>query len=641
MLMLQPGKIGTLTLKNKICMAPMGVTIGNLTERGVAYFIERAKGGVGMILCNIAATDRFEDTSHSIFLNEETVPLFKKICDESHLYGTKICAQLMTGNGRTGFPVPRFNGPVCPSAIPWMHNPGVICHELTIDEIKEYLEDFKKSATYAVQAGADAIEIHAYGGYLTDQFLSEVWNKRTDEYGGSLENRMRFLLDKVAVAKAVGGKDFPVIVKYTPDHYMGDAAGYRHIDEGIKMAQIMEKAGVDALHIDAGCYENWYLAMPPAYIQETTLQSRSAKIIKENVSIPVLTHGRFGDPAKAEAALTHDVCDLVVIGRGLLADPDFANKLLEGRADDIRPCISCNEGCIGEVMKNHEAGCAINPVCSYEDGSRPLNKAKTPLKLLVVGAGPGGCAAALYAKQAGHEVEIWERGTELGGNALAACKPYFKLDMHRLLTYYKLQLAKAGIRVVFSREATPENVAVYKPDKLIWAAGGNPIRPAAIKGIDLPTVLSATDVLRNLVDMGNDLVVIGGGMVGIETALHLDHAGKNVTVVEMQDKTLPEPMFAMNEQALRIAMAKSKLRFLTSTKLLEVKAGEVILENADGQFVVPCDNVVLAMGFTPTQKTAENFKGVCEVLCIGDSVEPRKIMWAVNEAYDTVRALSN
>lgn len=643
-ILMQPTHIGRLELKNRIVMAPMGVTIGNMTESTVAYFLERAKGGAAMVICNVMGSGSFESTEHSIFFNEETERLFAKLVKEAHAYDCKVCAQIMTGNGRIAGPSIRYKVPVSASPCPWKHAPQVPCHELTVDEIHELEDDYRRSAESAVRAGADAIEIHAYGGYLTDQFLTAAWNTRTDEYGGTLEKRARFLKELIEICKEAGGEDFPVLVKYTPDHYVEEDDGHRKIEEGIALTKLMESYGVDGLHVDAGCYENWYYAMPPAGIQEMALQARSAKIIKQVSRLPVMTNGRFADVAKAEAALRNQVCDIVVIGRGLLADPDLPNKVAENRVEDIRPCISCNEGCIGRVYKGLPASCAVNPRCGFEDGSRDIPKAETPKRVLIVGAGPAGCAAALYAKEAGHEVEIWEKGSGIGGNALYASEPYFKLDMHRLITYFQVQLLKKGVTVRYGKEATPELVKAFAPDKLIWAAGGVPLKPKSIPGLDGPNVYPATEALRNLCDVGKKVVVAGGGMVGVETALHLDRMGKQVTVIEMADHMLPIPGFVMNDELLKKQMSESHIDFRPGTKLLSVEGGihgnTLRVEHGAGQETLSCDTLLMALGFTPTaQKAQEDYGAICDVVCIGDSLATKKIINAVHEAYEAVRSL--
>lgn len=640
--LLEPGKIGGLELKNRIIMAPMGTIVGNLGPAGVEYFMERARGGAAMLMCNIAVSDYFEDASHSIFLNDESTPYFKELCDRAHELNCTVCAQLHPGNGRIGGPSLLYPVPISASAVPWMAVPKIKCHGLTIPEIKRLEADFRRSAELAVGAGCDAIEIHAYGGYLTDQFLTRRWNKRKDEYGGDLDGRMHFLRDLIEIAKEVGGERVPVIVKFCPDHYLPSEDGYRNIEEGLELARKIIDCGVDALHVDAGCHDDWYLAMPPDYIQEMTLQARSAKAVKEISPVPVLTHGRYSDVEKGNSVLRHDVCDFAVIGRGLLADPDLPNKLAEGRAEDIRPCISCNEGCIARAYSLQNATCAVNPHCG-DEYSGGIKKAETPLRVLVVGAGPGGCTAALYAKEAGHEVELWEKSASIGGNALAASQPYFKTDMHALLNWYKLQLAKAGIPVRYGREANHDNVAEWKPDRIIWAAGGSPIMPRSIAGLDGYNVYSATDALRNLVDVGERIVMVGGGMVGIEAALHFDRMGKQVTVIEMADKMLPQPMFKMNGDLLRKMMRESGITFRTSTKLVAVdstrKHTEVKVEGPEGEDVIECDTVLMALGFAPTAKQGEALSDICPVIPIGDAVETRKILYATEDAYRAVKAL--
>ena len=286
----------------------------------------------------------------------------------------------------------------------------------------------------------------------------------------------------------------------------------------------------------------------------------------------------------------------------------------------------------------------MNPICGHEiDGGIP--KAKTPLRVLVVGAGPGGCTAALYAKQAGHEVELWEKSATIGGNAFAASQPYFKTDMHALLSWYKLQLAKAGVPVRYGREANHDNVAEWKPDRIIWAAGGSPILPKSIPGLDGYSVYSATDALRNLVDVGERIVMVGGGMVGIEAALHFDRMGKQVTVIEMAKKMLPQPMFKMNGDLLKKMMRESGITFRTSTKLVAVDSTrthtEVTVEGPDGEDTIECDTVLMALGFAPTSKIGETLSDICPVIAIGDAVEARKILYATTDAYNAVLGLEN
>lgn len=638
-LLQQTGKIGNLILKNKMIMAPMGIHNGDYTQDTVNFYKARIEGGAAMILCNTMVTGQFEDTSASMLLTDDNVAAFQEICDYAHENGCKVCPQLMSGCGRVGGPAPQYGVPVSASACDWMHAPGVPCHELTLEEIHLLLEEFRRTAKLAVDAGADAIEIHAYGGYLTDQFLTACWNTRTDEYGGSLEGRMKFLLEMVEIAKQEGGKNFPVIVKYSASHDLPAEYGFRGIEEGIEIAKRLEAAGADALHVDAGCYEKWYYAMPPVYFQEMTPQIAIAKAVREAVHIPVITHGRLSNVEKAEAALKQGACDFVAIARGLLADPMLPNKVMNGNVEHIRPCISCNDGCIGQVFAGKQAGCAVNPLCGYE-GKRAITEATEKKKVLVVGAGPGGCAAALMAAQEGHEVELWEKSSEIGGKALAAAKPYMKADMHALITYYKLRLAKSSVQVRCFREADRENVSDYAPDVMIWAAGGVPLLPKAISGLEKPGVHTAEEALQNLVTLGDTLVIAGGGLVGTETAVHFDKMGKKVILIEMAEKLLPNPPFPMNEMQLRRMVEQSEIEIHTNTRLVSVQDGGVVVEGPDGERFLSCDNVLMALGYQATVEQAKQYEDICRVISIGDSVQARNIMAAVEEAYEAVKKIS-
>lgn len=635
-LLQKKGNIGKITLKNKMIMAPMGIHNGDYTQDTVEFYKARILGGASMIMCNTMVTGAFEDTSASMLLTDDNIDAFKEICEIAHANDCKVCPQLMPGCGRVGGPSPTHGVPVSASACDWLHAPGVPCHELTLEEIKLLLDEFRRTAKLAVGAGADAIEIHAYGGYLTDQFLTACWNTRTDEYGGDLSGRMKFLLEMVQISKEEGGEDFPVIVKYSASHDLPVEYGFRGLEEGIAMAKMLEEAGVAALHVDAGCYETWHYAMPPVYFQEMTPQIGIAKAIKNAVNIPVITHGRLGDVEKAEAALAQGACDFVAVARGMLADPAIANKVMCGKTEDIRPCISCNDGCIGQVFAGKAASCAVNPICGYER-KRSIKKAEEKKKVLVVGAGPGGCAAALMAEQAGHDVTLWEKTSKIGGKALAAAKPYIKADMQALSEYYRVQLAKSNVSIKTMCTATTDSIAEFAPDVLIWAAGGKTLLPKAIPGLDRANVYSAESALSNTAIVGNNVVIAGGGLVGTETAVHFDKLGKKVTIVEMADTILPNPPFPMNDIQLKGLVGASGIEVCTSTKLVSVEEDGVIVSDADGEKKIPCDTVLMALGYAPTAEEAKAYEAICPVYVIGDSNQARNIMEAVLEAYEAVQ----
>lgn len=637
MLLTKPGSIGKLELKNRIIMAPMGPHFGDINHKAVEYFVRRAQGGAAMLMVNMTVTDYFEDTSASLVLTEKNFSEFEEICDRAHAYGCKVCVQLMPGCGRMAGPAKMYPVPISASECGWLYAPQVKCHELTAEEIGRLISETERTVRLAAAAGADAYEMHAYGGYLNDQFLTAAWNTRTDKYGGDVKGRATFLLEQIAAVRKCAGDKAPVIVKFCPDHCV-PYPGFRQLEEGIELAKYLQENGVDALHVDAGCYEKWQLAMPAVFYQEAVRQLKSAKAVKASVSIPVLTHGRLSNYEKAEAALKYDVCDFAVIGRGLLADPDMPNKIADGCPDDIRPCISCNEGCIGNVCKGMHLACAINPFTGYED-ERSLDKAERAKKVLVVGGGPGGCAAALMAKQAGHDVELWEKTGTVGGKTLAASAPFMKADMIRLPQYYHTQIVKAGIPIRYFKEADESSVKEFAPDVLIWAAGGSVVRPKSIPGIDRKNVYSAEAALRNLVPLGEKIAIIGGGQVGIEAALHFDRMGHKVTVIEMADKIMPEPPFVQNESILREMMAGSNGTYLAGTKLVEIGERGITVENTEGKHELECDTVLLAMGWAPDAAAGEKFSDICRVITVGDSNKCRNILNSVNEAYEAVKSI--
>lgn len=633
----QPVSIGTMTIKNRMIMAPMGVDLGNYDQRTRAYFLARAKGGAGMILCNTLATPEVEGMCPSALLNEESYEDFRQMTEEAHTYGCKVCVQIHPGNGRITTPPPGRDKPLGASAVPWM-DPRVICEEITKDEIQIIEKGFRNTAILAKKAGADAIEIHAYGGYLTDQFLTKRWNIRTDEYGGDLSGRMHFLTELIEIVKTDLGEDFPLIVKYTPCHYLPEEAGYRGMEEGLEIARRLQALGVHALHVDAGCHDNWYMAMPPVYQQEQVLQLRSARAVRETVDIPVITHGRLNNISKAESALERGDLDIVAVGRGLLADPDLPNKVMNHETEKIRPCISCNEGCIARVCVGKSVECAVNPNTGWE-GVNDLKPADNPQKILVIGAGPAGCTAAITAAKAGHKVELWEKRERIGGNVLAASRPSFKTDMANLLSYYQNELTRLQIPVKFCMEADKAAVDTYAPDTVIWAAGGRPICPGSIEGIHGGNVCTAIDALLNTALLGDTIAVIGGGLVGLETAVDLTQRGKKVTVIEMAPKLLPEPVFMQNMMMIMGLVQKYQIPYQVNTKLVKIEPNGIVVEKENSQEKIHCDTVVLAMGFRPDDSVFHEIAKDYKTVKVGDSVSARKVYTAVHEGYDAVREL--
>ncbi len=629
--------IGNLELKNRYVMVAMGPELGDFDPKTIEYYATRARGGASMIMVNTIATREFDGNTPSALIDENSFDGLKTLVEKCHQENCKVCIQIMPGTGLMGKADHR-DKPSAASAQPIYPGSDIYFHELTIDEISFIQEEVSRSLILAKEAGVDAVEIHAYGGYLTDKFMSRIWNTRKDHYGGSLENRMRFLTEIIDNTKRDLGEDFPLIVKFTPTHNLPKEYGYRDIEEGLEIAKILEKKGVHALHVDVGCHDNWFHAMPPIYQQEMVPQMEASRRVKEVVGLPVISNGRLGDIGKAETALENKWIDIVGVGRGFLADPGFPNKVAENRTEDIRYCIYCNEGCINSVAQGKQIDCAVNPLAGFET-TKNITRTKDPKKILVIGAGPGGCQAAISAAQAGHSVEVWEKEDHLGGNFYNACQPYFKRDGNKILDYYKTKLHKLGVEVKYSKEATASDILAFGPDKLINATGGRPVRPGSIKGIFRPSVSTATDVLQNRALLGQEIVIVGAGLVGCETAVVLASLGKKVTIIEMMDKILPEPVFIQNLMMLNQLLDNPSITSLVSTKLEEVKEGSILVSRGDEKWEIPCDSLVLAMGFSPDKSLFEELQGKLDIVNIGDSVSARRVLNATREAHEAILAL--
>ncbi len=628
----RPAQIGSLKLKNRIIMAPMGDYLHEvgqgISEEQVHYFAERAKGGAGLLVQTVYASNVF-DHPLTRFDSEDKVFRASYLTKTIHSYGAKMAVMLSLGHGRlfrkeTGEP------PFSPSEFDVWDTPGMKSVPFTTEQVYSVIEDFKYAASIAVRGGYDAIFIQGYGGYLIDQFMTEKWNQRTDEFGGSFENRMRFPRLLIEAIREVGGKDYPIIFKMTPDHLI---EGGRTLSEGLEVAKFLESMGVAAIQIDVGCIDRWYMQIEPSYYEGRVEQFRYAKEIKKVVSIPVFTQGKVGDPKDAFAVFEDGSTDFVALGRPLLADPFWAKKVEAGCEDDIRPCIGCMEGCIGRIDARNTISCAVNPRCGVES-SVFIEKAAQPKKVVVVGAGPAGLEAAITCAERGHKVVLFEKEAETGGLANAASGPSFKKDVKRLVHYYKKKLEKYDtICVLCETEATAEKILSERPDAVILANGGKPIVPR-IDGVDGENVLSATDVLTGKQEAGKKVAVIGGGYVGCETALFLARQKKEVTLIEMMDEIMPgQSRLELNPMMLDDLIHAEDIKILTSAKLTEVLDGGIRVEK-DGKLLdLDVDHVVLALGFKPDNTLEAELEEEVEVWSVGDRNMPRKILNAVWEGF--------
>lgn len=620
MMILEHGKIGNLTLKNRIVMAPMGIDYVDedfgFSERSIDYYVARAEGGTGLIMTGATLVTSEFQKPNSMFLldNEDKIDRIKKLADKIHSFGSKLCIQLSLGAGNIGY-VGKNNPP------------------FSIKEIHKQVEAFGRAAALAKRAGVDAIEVHGYGGYLIDQFQTELWNSREDEYGGSFEGRMRISLEIIEAVKKSCGEDYPIIYKFSPIHLI---RGGRELEEGIKMAKFLENLGVSALHVDIGCHACWQNAIPTIY-QEPALHEKYIQAVKKEVSIPVIGHGKMGYPEVAEKIVSEGIADFVALGHYSLADPEWVNKVKENRSEDIVPCIGCNE-CMFSILSGEPVSCGVNPRCGRE--GEKLSEAEVKKSVLIVGGGPGGLEAAIVAAKRGHKVTLWEKGEKLGGNLIPASVPKFKDDLKRLIRYYEIQMDKLGVNVVTEKNSTSNEILEENPDVLILGTGSTPLVPR-LPGINGSNVHAAIDVLSNNINLGENVIIAGGGFVGCETAVHLAEQGKEVTIIEMKERILAEPMPFNNLLALSSMVAENGINILASTKLVEIKDNEVIVEKVDGTIEnIVCDSVVLALGFKSQENIKAELEGkIKDIRVIGDALAPRKVKHAVNEGFEVARVI--
>ena len=441
-------------------------------------------------------------------------------------------------------------------------------------------------------------------------------------------------MELIGATRSVIGPDLPIIFKFTPDHYI---EGGRTMEEGLEIARRLERAGVDALHVDGGCYEVWNRVIPSMY-EPPASQIELAAQVRSAVGVPVIANGKLGDPEIAERVIEEGKTDYVALGRPLLADPDWPNKVKTGKPDDIRPCIGCNEACIGRGYEMKYLSCTVNPLTGMEKeyALTPADRSKT---VLVIGGGPGGMEAAAVAASRGCQVTLWESAERLGGKLNLASVPEFKRDIRPLTEYLSREIEKAGVAVELGREATAELVAQLNPDVVIVATGSVPRLPD-IPGVEAGNVFSMVDLFQEERDPGDDVIVAGGGLCGCETAAYLAGRGKKVTIVEMAGELMPEGVNINTMMGIRALLAQRGVEVLTGARLMKVNEASAVVEvNGEAQELA-ADSVVAATGFAadPTLRDALEGK-VPEVVAIGDCSKPRNILGAIWDGFHAARVL--
>lgn len=627
-------------------MAPMGVggmaqSDGTLSDRGIRYYTARAKGGAGLIITGLCRVDRtIEALPITPFVPELTVDnkIYVNWLDELaravHDYGVKVALQLSAGEGRILTRQYGIRSPVAPSSMPWLRDPTILTRELTIGEIEHLLNSFEFAAEVIAAAGIDAIELHCHGGYLFDQFLTALWNKRTDLYGGNLEGRMRFLLEAVRRIKRVLGMDFPIIVEYGLTHCL---EGGREIEEGLEIARRLEEAGVDALSIDAGASETIHWMIPSEF-QPPGCSVPLAEMTTKVVTIPVIVSGKIGYPELAETVLQSKKADFIALGRTLLADPEWPNKVKEARVGEIRPCIGCFEGCRRRIHEGKTLSCAVNPATGQEK-ELAISLAEKKKNVMVIGGGPGGMEAARVAALRGHSVTLVERGQELGGNLIPASIPGFKRDYQLLIRYLALQIEKSGVAILIRTEATAELIEEINPDVVIVATGGSQIIPD-IPGVNNKNVVNVIDLLLGSRECGESLILIGGGTIACEFALYASQKGSNVTIVEIMDDVATN-MYYINRMHLLKLLEEAHIKILTNHRVLEIaNTGVTIADQLNNVTLLSADTIAIAAGMNSNDNLLKSLRDkVPEVYPIGDCVTPRNVMNAIWEGYRIARLI--
>ena len=638
MRLLQPISIRKMELKNRLVVPPMGTGFGasdgTVSDRLIEYHEARARGGFGLVIVEVVAIDssgRGIPSQLGIWDDKFMLGL-GRLADRIHAAGAKITVQLHHA-GRATYPS-SIGGqqPVAPSAIP---DPITreMPRELTVEEIRSLVEAYAQGARRARECGFDAVELHGAHGYLIAQFMSAYANKRTDEYGGGQEGFLRFPLEILQRTRELVGPDYPILFRISADEAVPEG---RTIEESVVVAKRLVEAGVDALHVSVGVFESAHLtSAPPA--MEPGFNAAAAATIKSAVSVPVIAVGRIVNSTVAEEIVDSGKADLVAVGRASLADPEFAAKALEGRDEDIVKCLSCNEGCIDMLMLGTPPiTCVQNPALGREAEYASAGAAKAK-RVVVAGGGPGGLEAARTAALWGHRVTLCEKRDCLGGQALLAAVPPTKEIWLEVVRSRIKDLERLGVEIRLNCELTPGMVNEMLPDVVIVATGSVPLLPD-IAGTDRGNVVTAHDVLSGA-PVGVSVVVVGGGLVGCETADYLAQQGKAVTIVEMLRRTAQD-VSPSARYFLRRRLRERNVTILTSTPVKAITdAGVVVSSEGEERTLESVDTVVLATGAKSVNVLAGVKHLAPEVYVVGDAASPGKILQAVQQAAEVARSL--
>ncbi len=648
-----PGKIGKVTLKNRLVMSPMGIGLADLdgspSEDMIAYYEARAKGGAGLILPEITRVNDVHGVGMlrqlSVTKDRHIEPL-SRLAEAVHKYGTKIFIQLHHPGRETPNSLLGGAPAVSASDIPCKKTQSVT-RALSTEEVKELIGQFIDGAVRVQKAGCDGVELHCAHGYLLQQFLSPYTNKRTDEYGGSFENRIRMVSEILTGIREKCGPDFPIGIRLSVEEFLdstGVTEDYIHVEDGVKMAMAFEKVGIDFIDVSVGLYETGITCVEPVSYSQGWRHD-IIKAVKDHVNVPVIAVSCFREPAVAESFLDEGIQDFVSMGRSWLCDEQWGLKAQEGREDEIRKCINCMR-CFESLEAYNGAGvpaeCALNPRLARERKYGELPYDSEHHRAVVVGGGPAGMIAAETLAKRGCEVTLLDRQTSLGGTVNLAKLPPLKERMEWIMDYYRNAFDRLGVDVRLGTEVTADTVAELNPDAVIVGTGSRSIVPASIPGADGDNVYTVEEALTGSADLrGKTVAVIGAGLTGIETAEYLADRGSKVVVADMLDQIAPTAN-QTNVKDVCGRLAKYGVEFKLGHALAEVKADGVVLKKvADESLVtVPADAVVMSLGFKPDTALADELKARgFEVKVVGSAIKDGTIAPASRTGYEAARSL--
>lgn len=629
-----PITINNRQLRNRCIVPAMVMNLceedGSCTERFAAYHEAKAKGGFAMIITEDFAITNVAGKGHQYIgglWKDEHIPGFKEYTDRLHKWGALSIVQLHHPGRQIG--VIDADTPWAPSAIPCPFSPDMMPHEMTQAEIKLVVKQFGQAAARAKAAGFDGCELHGAHGYLIEEFMSPYSNKRTDEYGGDLCNRMRFALEIIHEVREQTGPDFIIGYKLSSDEWV---SGGLTIEDTKAYVPFLEEAGVDYFGVSVGVYRSGDQIIPSMYTEHGWI-ANNAKEVKSVASVPVYAIGRINDTRVANAIIKSGKADMVAMGRQSIADPETPNKAKAGCFTDIRTCVGCLHGCDANVNLEKSGTCELNPIIGHEsEAEYQTVMTESPKKVLVIGAGPAGLEAAIGAAKCGHSVTVYDKDRWAGGKYRLASVPPCKGELGAFIVWQMHELKKLNVPVILNTEVTKELVDSVKPDVVIAATGTNPVVPKMIPGYDKDIVVLGTDVLSGKANTGHNVVVIGGGHAGAETANHIASYMKNVTIVELQED------IAMDEvdtprNALLADLKKNEVRVCASTSVQEIKDHSVVVSGKYNE-EIECDTVVISIGHKPNTVLADELKAAgYDVRVIGDAVSVGLVGPAVRAGY--------